>query len=363
MLRTLRGRLTLLYGVVALFALLAVGGAAVVMVAADIAEDNRERAAQGLPPQGIEPLQRSLLIDLGVALPAALVVAGIGGWLIAGRALKPLRTIAEVTRAISADDLARRLPTGGGAEVDALATALNGLFQRLERSLADVSRFTANAAHELRTPLAATMGRLEVELLHGKGEASARDTIGDALDELQRMRALCDGLLVLARADAGQLSAASATVDLAAVAARVVERDRPLAEDRGIALRLDAGAAFTRGDPQLLERAVGNLVSNAVAYGRAGGVVAVAVAVDARSSTVRVEDDGPGVPTDERARLFDRFFRGAAAREQSPRGGFGLGLSIARGIVEAHGGAVTYAPRDGGGSVFAVRLPVAAPAA
>jgi len=359
MLRTLRSRLTLLYGGLTFLALLAVGGAAAATVALDVAEDNRERAELGLPPEGLEPSQRNLLIGIAVALPIALVVGGAGGWWIAGRALRPLGAIAEVARAVSADDLARRVPSGGGAEVEAVASSLNGLLARLERALAEARRFTADAAHELRTPLATVMGKLEVALRHPRGEADLREAMGEALEALGRLRALTDGLLTLARSDAGQLGARSSTVDLAEVAARLVERDRAAAEERAMTLTLEAKAARTVGDAGLLERAIGNLVANAVVHGRQGGRVALTVGSARDRAVVTVEDDGPGIPEPERARLFERFFRGDAARARAPSGGFGLGLSIAREIVEAHRGAIRYAPRDGGGSVFTIDLPVA----
>ena len=242
--------------------------------------------------------------------------------------------------------------------MDALGRELHKLFARLERSLADTTRFTANAAHELRTPLQVVMGRLEVELLHGRGEDSAREAMSDALDELSRLRALIDGLLVLARAGAGQLPMADEAVDLFALAERVVERDRPLAEDRAIVLDLSAsGPVAARGDRLLLERAVGNLVTNAIVHGRAAGRVSISVGREGARAVVRVEDDGPGVAPAERERLFEPFHRGDGARTREPHGGFGLGLSIARRIVEAHHGEVTWAPRPSGGSVFAVSLP------
>jgi heavy metal sensor kinase len=359
MARTLRGRLTLLYVGLTFLTLLAVGGGVAIMIAVDVAEDNRERAEQHLPPEGLEPEQRTMLIALAIGIPIVLVVGGLGGWWVAGRALKPLGKINEVTEAISADDLQRRVPRGGGAEVDALAASLNQLLSRLERSLADVRSFTADAAHELRSPLASVMGRLEVTLRHPRGEEDLKSTIADALEELVRMRALLDGLLTLARSDAGKLRAESDPVDLAAVAARLVERDRPAAEDRAITLELSAAPAAARGDARLLERAIGNLVDNAVLHGKSGGKVALRVDTSGERARCTVEDDGPGIPEAEVPRLFSRFFRGDAARTRTAGAGFGLGLSIARTIVEVHGGSLTYAPRDGGGCVFTVDLPSA----
>jgi signal transduction histidine kinase len=261
-------------------------------------------------------------------------------------------------RAVSAARLDERVARGGGGEVDALAVELNALLERLARALDQARRFTADAAHELRSPLGAVMGRLEVALRHPRALGELQDEVGASLEELQRMKTLLEGLFVLAQSDAGQLRAAAEPVPLLPLVSRLVERDRPFAEERRMTLELVDGAeAAVRGDAQLLERAIGNLVDNAVAHGRAGGRVALRLRRDGARALVRVEDDGPGVPEPERARLFERFFRGDQARTRGAQAGFGLGLSIARTIVEVHGGAVGYAPRDGGGSVFTVELP------
>ena len=354
---TLRGRLTLLYAALMGGALLVVGGSVAAVIAYDLAEDNAENLAHGLAPESFDPGQRLLLFGLGVGLPIVLALGAAGGWVIAGRALGPLREIARVVDDVSADRLDQRLATGGGAEVNSLATSLNQLLGRLERSLLDVRRFTADAAHELRTPLGAVMGQLEVALRHPRDEGDLRESIAGSLEELGRMKVLLEALLTLARIDERTLSAAD-EVDLTALAARLVERDRPFAEDRAIALELLGDApVHTRGDRQLLERAVGNLLQNALGHGSAGGRVAVRVNALDRWARIVIEDDGPGVPEGDRGHLFERFFRGDAARARGPGTGFGLGLSIARGIVESHRGRVGYAPREGGGSTFTVDLP------
>jgi signal transduction histidine kinase len=358
---TLRARLTWLYAAVAFVALVSLGAGVGLVVRADLLEDAAERAAAGLPPEGLDPGQRQLLWLLGVGLPLALAGAGAGGWWIAGRALRPLDEIARVARAISANDLGRRLPSGGGAEVAQLAGSLNQLFARLERSLESSRRFTADAAHELRTPLTATMGRLEVALRHPAGEADLRDAIGAGLEELARLKSLLEGLLLLSRSDCAQLAPGDrvALVDLAELAGRLVERDRAFAEERAISIELARAPAFVRGDARLLERAIGNLLANALIHGRPGGRVALTPFSDGRHAGVAVEDDGPGVPEAERARLFERFFRGRDAERTEGGAGFGLGLSIARAVAEAHRGSVRFQPRAGGGSIFTVELPAA----
>jgi signal transduction histidine kinase len=229
------------------------------------------------------------------------------------------------------------------------------LFARLQGSLDELRRFTADASHELRTPLTAVMGRLEVALRGRKSEKELREQIGESLEDLQRMKSLVESLLTLARADARQLVPTDQPVDLLRVAEEIVERDRPLAEERDITLTLTVEARpAARGSLQLLSRALGNLVDNAVTHGRPGGRVEVRLGAHDGRARVEVADDGPGVAEADRARLFERFFRGDRAR--TANGGFGLGLSIARRIVEEHGGTVSYAPR-GDGSAFTIELP------
>ncbi|HZS35381.1 MAG TPA: ATP-binding protein [Polyangia bacterium] len=360
--RSLRGRLTVLYAALSCVGLLALAGATVEVLWIDVREDEEAARKQGLPPPELDVEERALLYGLAVGVPIALVLAGAGGWALAGRALRPLGAITDVARAIGANDLSRRLPPGGGAEVDALAQSLNELFARLERSLDEVRRFTADAAHELRTPLTAVMGRLEVALRHPRSEAELREEMGGALEDLGRIKGLVESLLTLARSDASALGAAGAAIDLETVAAEIVERDLPLAEQRAITLSLIAGGGGarvrTRGSPQLLARALGNLVDNAVVHGRDAGRVEVRLSCAQGRARVEVADDGPGVPEADRARLFERFFRGdpSRARASTAHDGFGLGLSIARRIVEAHGGTLTYAPHDAG-SVFTIELP------
>jgi signal transduction histidine kinase len=356
--RTLRGRLTLLYGALTFFGVAALAAASWEVLYADVKEDEEHARAHAEPvPPGLDPAERALLYGLAAGVPIAMVLGGAGGWYLAGRALRPLGQIAEVARAVSANDLARRMPSGGGAEVDELAGALNELLARLERSLEEVRRFTADAAHELRSPLAAVMGRLEVALRHPRSEAELRDEMGGALEDLGRVNRLVESLLTLARADAGALAPGREPVELGPLAAEIVERDRPLAEERAVRLTLVIDReARTRGSPQLLARALGNLVDNAILHGRGGGAVIVRVGAADGRARLAVEDDGPGIPEAARARLFERFFRGDAAR--GPRGGYGLGLSLARRIVEAHGGTLGYAPAPAApGSVFTIELP------
>ena len=358
---SVRVRLTLLFAGALTVMLIAFGiGVRAILVAEE--EDDRAEAARGVIEDPAEEQHlRRIVGTLGIALPLVALVAVGGAYLLARRALRPLEAIAKAARTIHARDLGRRVPTGGGAEIEVLARTLNDLLARLETSVGEVDRFTADAAHELRTPLAAAAGDLEIALRRSPrsdGDGALRESAGAALEELGRLRELIDALLLLARGDAGALLAAREAVDLAALARELIDLYAPVAEDAGLTLALVASSGeppLAFADRTLASRAMGNLIDNALAFAKSA--VTVAVRAVAGNIEVTVADDGPGITDEERARLFKRFHRGDPARRRRARGGFGLGLGIVEAIARAHGGAVSYTPAAAGGSVFLLSLP------
>jgi signal transduction histidine kinase len=194
-----------------------------------------------------------------------------------------------------------------------------------------------------------------VALARPRGADELTDAIGGALEDLGRLRQLVDALLVLARADEGRLPGGGDPIDLTQLARELVALHGPAAEERAMRIEVRGAAepVVVRASRQLLARAAGNLVGNAVVHGRTGGRVVVVVSAEAARARLEVRDDGPGIPEAERAQLFERFHRGASARDG---GGFGLGLSIARRLVEAQGGTVSFAPSPEGGSAFVIEL-------
>ena len=356
--RTLRGRLALFYAA-ALAAVLLTFSAVVYLVAV------RETDEEPMATIGAEPPDRGgtrLLVAVAVALPIALLVAGGGALLIARRGLSPLDAIVELAGGLGAEDLSRRIRVadGAGDEIVTLVTALNAMLDRLERSVGGMRRFTADASHELRTPIAALMGEVELALTHPRDPAELRVTLGGALEQLADLSRLIEGLLVLARSDAGKLPLAPEEVDVSDMARRVCEPYEAVAVERGIELRLEPsprGGARVKADPLWLGRALANLVDNACKFTASGGRVTVAVSTDEPKGVVevRVTDTAPTVPVEERERLFERFYRSASTR--GTVGGFGLGLPIAREIVVAHGGRLTLGSNDTGGNVFTIALP------
>ncbi|HEX6939441.1 MAG TPA: ATP-binding protein [Longimicrobiales bacterium] len=296
----------------------------------------------------------ALLLATGVAVAA---LASAGAWLLAGHAIRPAREIAAQAARIEAGLHGERITAHADEEeFRSLVDVLNRMLERLGAAFEAERRFVADASHEIRHPLAALRARLEIALRRERSAEEYREVLRDGLEEVDRIGALAEGLLTLARADAGVLEPNLRTLDARALARRVVDRHAALAAERGIALALADGPPVPLdADASLLERALSNLVHNAVKLVPPGGRVDVRVEADGDTARLAVEDSGPGVPPEARARLFERFYRGDASRGRT--GGAGLGLAITRSIARAHDGDVVFRPTPSGGSIFALDLP------
>jgi len=300
---------------------------------------------------------RFLLIMAGV-LPLGLILAGTGGWLLANRALKPVDRMAEAARRIGVEHLGERIErTGTGDELDNLAGTLNQMLTRLDVAFSQVRRFSADASHELQTPLTILKGELEVVLRSTRTPEEYQETLKSALEEVDRIVHLVEGLLILARAEAGVLRMDRREVDLTQVAEDVYRRTRPLADARSVELRLDSVEPVTiPGDDERLRSMVLNLVDNAIKYTGAEGHVTIRLRREGDHASILVSDDGIGIPPGEQESVFEPFYRTSEARKLSGVG-TGLGLSIARSIAVAHGGDIQVESSPGRGSSFTVRLP------
>jgi len=284
-------------------------------------------------------------------------VAFGGAFLFARLATRPAQQIAAQAEAIEAGTLSARITAHATvAEYASLVAVLNAMLDRLDRAFEAQRRFVADASHELRSPLTVLRGDLDVALRRERSPQEYRETLERMREEVDRMTALAENLLVLARADAGLPATSLADVDLADLAERVVERAARQAEAVGIVLTAEAAPAPVRGDAALLERAVGNLVENAVRYVPRGSRVTVRCARSGGLAALDVEDDGPGIPAEHAPLVFERFYRGDPARGRDA--GTGLGLPIARAIAEAHGGRLTL-ERASPGTLFRLTLPSA----
>ena len=299
------------------------------------------------------------LDTLTVLIPVGIGLAALGGAIIAQVALRPLDRMTRTARRISAEDLSRRVERPGtGDELDRLAETLNDMLARLDQAFSQSRRFAADAAHELRTPLAALRGSMEVAQ---RGERSAeeyRRVVASGLEEVARLIRLSEDLLLLSRSMAGP-EPGRAVVDLEPLLLEVFDAGARLGQAAGVTVRAGgATPAPVRGDAAALRRALLNLVENAIKYTPRGGKVELRLSVRAGTAEVEVSDTGIGLEPADAERIFDPFVRLDAARSRDT-GGAGLGLAIARSIVAAHGGTLSVESGPGSGSRFILRLPLA----
>jgi signal transduction histidine kinase len=299
----------------------------------------------------VATLQRSLL----VAIPLSAIALALLTWVLVGRTLRPVERIRAEVAEIGGTELHRRVPVPDAAdEIGRLATTMNDMLARVEQAQARQRRFVADASHELRSPLTRMRTELEVDLEH-PATADPEATHRSVLEEVVGLQQLVDDLLLLARSDGGAVSVAGvACFDLGDVAERAAERSHPR---EGVTVAVEAAEqVLTSGRPGDLERAIGNLIDNAVRH--ATSAVRVDVQGDGDTVSVVVEDDGGGIPVADRERIFERFASVDAARS-ADGGGAGLGLSIARDIVERHGGSIAVDPAYERGARFVITLPSA----
>ena len=302
----------------------------------------------------------TLLLAMGLAYPSILVVASLGGAFLAGLALSPVDKITRLARRLSAEDLGQRLDLSlPDDEVGRLARTFDEMIARLDDSFHRQRRFTSDASHELRTPLTIIKGQIDVALQRERDPESYRRVLQSVNEEVDRLIRLAGSLLMLTRADAGQIPLSVERVDVGSVVASSVDQVRPRAAQKGVDLRLDPGDSIAiAGDEDLLLQLVLNLLDNAIKYTRSGGQVFAGWNVDGDSVELRVQDTGIGIPSEHVPHVFERFYRVDKARSRDG-GGVGLGLSIARWIAESHGGSVGVESTPETGSTFTCRLPAA----
>ncbi|WP_435223561.1 sensor histidine kinase [Streptomyces sp. Tue6028] len=297
-------------------------------------------------------LSRSLLALLGLA-----IIAFAFGYAMAGRVLSPLGRITRTARAVAGSDLSRRIELDGpDDELKELADTFDDMLERLQRAFTAQQRFVGNASHELRTPLAINRTLLEVHLSDPGAPVELQQLGKTLLATNERSEQLVEGLLLLARSD-NQIVERK-PVDLAEVAEQAVDQVHAEAESKGVEIRGDRKPAVVQGNGVLLERVALNLVQNAVRYNvPEGGWVEVTTAAEHGQAVLVVSNTGPVVPAYEIDNLFEPFRRLRTERTGSDKG-VGLGLSIVRSVARAHGGQIAAEPRDGGGLVMRVTLPI-----
>jgi heavy metal sensor kinase len=301
---------------------------------------------------------RNLALILVLGLPLGVALAGLGGYFLASRALAPVNRMAERARLITAERLSERLPVNHPEdELGRLATVFNETLGRLEASFEQMRRFTADVSHELRTPLTAIRSVGEVGLREHRDEPAYRAIVGSMLEEVDRLSGLVDRLLTLSRAESGQAKLSIDVIDLHELAEDVVGYLGVLAEEKQQSLTVDCtGTPRGLGDRLVLRQSLINLVDNAIKYTPVGGRIRIQVAESPSGPSIVVSDTGPGIATDIRSRVFDRYYR-AGRTPASDIGGSGLGLAIAKWAVEANGGRLSLEESHGSGSTFRMTLP------
>lgn len=314
----------------------------------------------GMPADSLTQPLRELLIVFAWIFPFVVLVGAVGGVFLARKSFAKINDVIEIAKNITADRLHDRIPAHDAQdEIGSIITTFNHMIARLDSSFERLRQFSADASHELRTPLSVIRVQLETALRGNASPSELREVSANCLDEAMRMSTIIDNLLLLARADAGQDVIKREPVDLQDLMREMYAESVIIASSKLISVTLrQVEAATIVGDEQRLRQMILNLIDNAVKYNRSKGEIHLSLVVEAQLANIRVQDTGIGILESEIPRIFDRFYRVDRARSRE-MGGSGLGLSISRWIVEAHGGEIRVSSRPNQGSEFLVSLPLA----
>ncbi len=294
---------------------------------------------------------------LALAGLAVLAAGLVGGWWTSSHAIRPIAAMTAAAESISAQRLSQRIDVREtDNELGQLATVLNRTFDRLQASFEQQTRFTADASHELRTPLSVILAHADLALSRQRSPEEYRATLETCRSASRRMKSLIDGLLTLARFDADAAGLQFGEIDLESVTQECIDLVRPLAAERQVTIDASLSSTMMRGDRERLSQVITNLLTNAIRYNRNGGTVQVAIASEHDAAVISVADTGIGISADELPHIFDRFYRVDKVRSRA-EGSCGLGLSISRTIVMAHGGTLVARSEPDVGTTMEVRLP------
>jgi heavy metal sensor kinase len=292
------------------------------------------------------------------AAPMLAVIATFGGYWMSRRALAPVDQLTTAARRISLDNLTERLEVAGtGDELERLGVTWNEMLERLDNAVQRMRQFTADASHELRTPIAMIRTSAELSLRRERQPAEYRATLASIQQEAEWMTQLAEDLLLLARADAGTLKMRNERVVVDQLARSVADEAAPIAEVRGIALRthFTAGEAMVIGDDRALHRLLTILLDNAVQHTPSAGSIEIATSAEHGGVAIAVTNSGEGIRGEDLPHIFERFYRGDPSRTRSQNGA-GLGLAIAKSIAQAHRAEIEVESEVGAGAVFRVRM-------
>ncbi|MEI6514958.1 MAG: ATP-binding protein [bacterium] len=290
-----------------------------------------------------------------LAIPVSLFLLAIGGWLLAGQALRPVKTLTRVARQITAKDLHQRVPgSKADPEFEELIDILNGMLDRLEKSFQQATRFSADAAHELNTPLTILQGQMEQAIQNASSESDQQQYAG-LLEEVQRLKTIVRKLLLMAKADTGQLKLSLERMDLSGELDTLLHDADVLAPGLKLDCQISPGIAIM-ADPDLFRQVLQNLLSNAIKYNRPDGLIGITLCLKGELALLTISNTTlPGLNLDEKL-LFTRFYRGDSSRSRRIEG-IGLGLSLAREIVIAHQGTLSLKELKEGWVSFALTVP------
>jgi two-component system heavy metal sensor histidine kinase CusS len=319
------------------------------------------RVVVATPLAGAAATLRRLRQLLLWAAPVVLLIASVGGYWISRRALAPVDAITRAAQTIGIENLSHRLDVpAAGDELARLSATWNGMLERLEAAVKRLSQFTADASHELRTPIAVIRATAELTLRRERSTETYRQALGHILDDADRATRLMEDLLLLARADAGLPALPLDRVELTPLVRDICQQGQVLAEERDLAIftEVPEQPVFVAANDPALRRLLLLLVDNALKYTPAGGYITVSVALDSSGPTVTVRDTGIGIPDAALPHVFERFYRVDESRTRDA-GGAGLGLSIAQWIAQRHHASLEAESVVGRGSAFRVRFPQA----
>jgi heavy metal sensor kinase len=316
--------------------------------------------AIGVPIQQNQRVLKNFTLAYVAIIPAALILGSVLGWIMAGRALKPVKDVAQAAQRISGSNLSLRLPMRkADDELDYLILTFNRMIERLETSFQQMKQFSTDVSHELRTPITAIRGQLEVALFTAKTTEQYREAMFNALTDIDRLSQIVRALLLLSQAESGQLVLQKARLDLSGVVNDLVDQFQIPAEEAGVHLTCELPReCLAEIDRVQIERMLTNLLSNALKFTPRGGTVRVGLRCAGEQVEVTVADTGRGIAPEYLPHIFDRFYRvPSKGTAPAPDQGLGLGLSFVAWIVRAHSGKIDVTSTPGKGTCFTIQLP------
>jgi heavy metal sensor kinase len=316
--------------------------------------------AIGVPVAQQARVLREFTLAYVAIIPAALILGSVLGWIMAGRALKPVKDVAQAAQRISGSNLSMRIPTReADDELDYLILTFNRMIERLQASFNQIKQFSTDVSHELRTPITGIRGQLEVALFTAKTTDQYREAMFNALQDIDRLSQIVRALLLLSQAESGQLVLQKSRMSLCDIVSEIVDQFQIPAEEAGIHLRADLPEdCYAEVDRVQIERMLTNLLSNALKFTPRDGDVTVTLRRTGDRLEMTVADTGQGIPTEYLPHIFDRFYRvPVKGTAPGPDQGLGLGLSFVAWIVRAHNGKIDVASTPGQGTRFTISIP------